>query len=237
MTTVLLLPGWLDSGPTHWQSRWEVAHPFTRVQQHDWQRPLRGDWVARLEEVVVNHIASFAADPKALLKSELLAQHSMALQPDSSIKNSATALDIAVVPAHIQRSIVLVAHSLGCHLVAAWAAASRHTGAIRGALLVAAPDLTREDLPPDLYSWRKPVLSPLPFPSTCAISSNDPFGSLAAGHSMAAAWGARCFEAGPLGHINGDSGLGDWPAGYAMLSDLAQLTPLSEPKKDAPHGH
>ena len=234
MTTVLLLPGWLDSGPTHWQSCWEATHPFTRVQQHDWQRPLRGDWIARLEEVVVNHIASFAADDNLLLKSELLPQYAIGLQPDFSNKNSPTASENAAVPAHAQCSIVLVAHSLGCHLVAAWAAASRHTGAIRSALLVAAPDLTREDLPPDLSSWRKPVLSPLPFPATCVVSSNDPFGSLAAGHSMAASWGARCFEAGPLGHINGESGLGDWPAGYAMLTELTQLC---EPKKDAPHGH
>jgi uncharacterized protein len=240
MTTVLLLPGWLNSGPTHWQSRWEATHRFTRVQQHDWQRPLRGDWVARLDEVVIHHITSFAVDHKTLLKSELLPRHSIGLQPDLPIKYSSTASENAAVPAHAQRSIVLVAHSLGCHLVAAWAAASRHTRAIRGALLVAAPDVTRDDLPPDLYSWRKPVLTPLPFPAICVASSNDPFGSLAAGHGMAAAWGARCVEAGPLGHINDNSGLGDWPAGYAMLTELTRLTPLSalsEPKKDAPHGH
>jgi uncharacterized protein len=235
--SIFLLPGWLDSGPAHWQSRWEAAHPFSRVQQHDWQRPLRGDWIARLEEVVVNHIASFVGDNISLSKSELLPQYSIGLQPDLPDKNSATASENDAVPAHAQRSIVLVAHSLGCHLVAAWAAASRQTSAIRGALLVAAPDLTREDLPPDLYSWRKPVLNPLPFPATCVVSSNDPFGSLAAGQSMAAAWGARCVEAGPLGHINGESGLGDWPAGQALLAQLSQPTPPIEPKKDKHHGH
>jgi uncharacterized protein len=236
MTTVLLLPGWLDSGPTHWQSRWEAAHQFTRVQQHDWQRPLRGDWVARLEEVVVNHIAAIAVEQKTLSNSEQLPRYSIGLQPDLPYKNSATPAHThkESVPAHAQRSIVLVAHSLGCHLVAAWAAASRHTSAVRGALLVAAPDLTQPDLPPDLYSWRKPVRSPLPFPATCVVSSNDPFGSLAAGTSLAAAWGARCVQAGPLGHINGDSGLGDWSAGYAMLTEL---THLGNPTKDAHHGH
>jgi uncharacterized protein len=234
MTTVLLLPGWLDSGPTHWQSRWETAHGFTRVQQHDWQRPLRGDWTARLEELVVNHIALFDADHKTLLKSELLPHYFIAPEADLPIKKDSTAPRNHPVPARAERSIVLVAHSLGCHLVAAWAAASRHTAVIRGALLVAPPDLTQGDLPPDLYSWRKPILNPLPFPATCVVSSNDPFGSLAEGQRMAAAWGARCIEAGPLGHINGDSGLGDWPAGYAMLTELTQF---SEPKKDAPHGH
>lgn len=50
---VLLLPGWQDSGQQHWQSEWERLHGCVRVQQHDWMHPLRGDWVARLEEVVL----------------------------------------------------------------------------------------------------------------------------------------------------------------------------------------
>ena len=51
---VLLLPGWQDSGPGHWQTEWERLHGDRRVQQHDWMRPLRGDWSARLEEVVLD---------------------------------------------------------------------------------------------------------------------------------------------------------------------------------------
>ena len=51
---VLLLPGWQDSGPGHWQTEWERLHGGQRVQQHDWMRPLRGDWSARLEEVVAD---------------------------------------------------------------------------------------------------------------------------------------------------------------------------------------
>jgi len=50
---VLILPGWQNSGPAHWQSRWEAAYGYTRVQQHDWQRPLRGDWLIQLEEAVL----------------------------------------------------------------------------------------------------------------------------------------------------------------------------------------
>ncbi|WP_332814311.1 RBBP9/YdeN family alpha/beta hydrolase [Ramlibacter sp.] len=50
---VLLLPGWENSGPQHWQSLWEAQHGYRRVEQHDWMRPLRGDWIARLEEVVL----------------------------------------------------------------------------------------------------------------------------------------------------------------------------------------
>ena len=50
----LLLPGWQNSGPDHWQSRWEALHGYHRVDQHDWMRPLRGDWSARLEETVAD---------------------------------------------------------------------------------------------------------------------------------------------------------------------------------------
>lgn len=50
---VLSLPGWQNSGPQHWLSRWELTYGYQRVEQHDWQRPLRGDWVARLEDVLL----------------------------------------------------------------------------------------------------------------------------------------------------------------------------------------
>jgi uncharacterized protein len=216
-TFVLLLPGWQDSGPTHWQSRWAAQYGYARVQQHDWQQPLRGDWQARLDEVIANHVATANALPIL----ELLTLVDNGLEPDLTPRNrtpdNAAQHHTNRAPAHI----VLVAHSLGCHLVAAWASASRYTHAVRGALLVAPPDLTRVDLPPDLHNWRRPVLNKLPFPATCVISSNDPFASLAAGRAIAAAWGAGCIELGANGHINGDSGLGDWPAGHAMVLDLA----------------
>jgi uncharacterized protein len=232
--TNFLLPGWLDSGPSHWQSRWEAVHGDTRVQQSDWQRPLRGDWCARLDEVVANHIAALGASSATLSNKELPVLCSIGLAaslPDKTAQNGTPA---SAVPVAAPRSIVLVAHSLGCHLVAAWAAASRHTAAVRGVLLVAPPDVTREDFPPDMHNWRKPVLQKLPFPAICVLSSNDPFGSLAAGQATAAAWGARSVVAGPLGHLNGDSDLGDWPAGRALLAELIELP---EPKKDTPHGH
>ena len=52
-SNVLLLPGWENSGPQHWQSLWESRHGYLRVEQHDWIKPLRGDWVARLEDVIL----------------------------------------------------------------------------------------------------------------------------------------------------------------------------------------
>ena len=48
-SSILTLPGWQGSSPEHWQSRWERRYGYVRVEQHDWQRPLRGDWHSRRE--------------------------------------------------------------------------------------------------------------------------------------------------------------------------------------------
>ena len=171
-TRVLLLPGWLNSGLSHWQSRWELLHGFQRVEQSDWLWPRRGDWMSRLDEV--------------LLSSK--------------------------TPA------VLVAHSLGCQLVAAWAAHSAHTQQVLGAMLVAPPDLEREDMPPQIATWRPIVRRPLPFPSLLVYSDDDPFCAAVNARRMASSWGSRSQALGKAGHVNGDSGLGDWPAGRAWLA-------------------
>lgn len=52
--TVLILPGWLDSGPGHWQSVWQRKHGFVRVHQADWQRPDKASWCAALEGCVAD---------------------------------------------------------------------------------------------------------------------------------------------------------------------------------------
>ncbi len=172
---VLLLPGWQNSGPGHWQSHWERVHGDLRVQQHDWQRPLRGDWITRLEDVLL-------ATPGPVL---------------------------------------LAAHSLGCVLVAAWAAVSRSTARVQGALLVAPPDVERPDLRAQLPSWAPLPRQPLPFASLVVVSRDDPFAGFAHSQALASAWGARLHDLGPAGHINADSGLADWPAGRGLLASLA----------------
>jgi uncharacterized protein len=172
---VLLLPGWTDSGPQHWQSLWERMYGDLRVQQHDWLTPKRGDWIARLEEVV--------------------------LESDAPT--------------------VIAAHSLGCHLVAAWCAISKNTSRVKGALLVAPPDLEQDDLPIELQPWRPTVLTPLNIHATIVASSNDPFSQLSRTRELAQAWRAPLVEIGNKGHINSDSNLGSWPEGRALLQQLA----------------
>jgi len=120
------------------------------------------------------------------------------------------------------RPAVLVAHSLGCHLVAAWAGHSQHTARVHAALLVAPPDLLRDGTPPQLHNWLPIGNRPLPFASTTVLSANDPFCSPARGRQIAEAWGSEVVTLPAAGHINGDSGLGDWPAGQALLQALVQ---------------
>ena len=55
--SVLTLPGWQGSGAEHWQSHWEQLHGYQRVEQHNWLNPLRGDWTARLEDMVLDSAA------------------------------------------------------------------------------------------------------------------------------------------------------------------------------------
>ncbi|MXN63776.1 alpha/beta fold hydrolase [Stappia sp. GBMRC 2046] len=50
---VLIVPGWQNSGPDHWQSRWmEKMSTSRRVEQDDWDDPVLADWVDRLVEEV-----------------------------------------------------------------------------------------------------------------------------------------------------------------------------------------
>jgi predicted alpha/beta hydrolase family esterase len=171
---VLLLPGWQNSGPNHWQSHWEAQHGYRRVDQHDWMTPKRGDWMARLEEVVLG----------------------------------------------CEGPVVLVAHSLGCVLTGAWAAHSRNSHRVHAALLVAPPDAERDDVRDVLPSWAPIPLNRLPFPSVLVASRDDPFAAFARAQTLAAAWGSRFVDLGERGHINAESGLGDWPQGLAWLNEL-----------------
>ena len=52
--TILIVPGWRDSGPGHWQSLWAEALPgAVRVQQDDWITPVRTAWVASIARTIL----------------------------------------------------------------------------------------------------------------------------------------------------------------------------------------
>ncbi len=126
-------------------------------------------------------------------------------------------------------AVCLVAHSLGCQLVAAWAAHSRLTDRVGAALLVAPPDTEREDMPPQLHSWRPMVRRPLPFPAWVVWSTDDAYCAPERAQALARDWGAPDCCAGAAGHLNTASGLGDWEAGHHLLQALATGSPTIPP--------
>jgi len=119
---------------------------------------------------------------------------------------------------------VLVAHSLGCLLVAAWAAHSQHTARVHAAMLVAPPDIERADMPPQLTTWRPIVRRRLPFRSLTLVSSDDPYCTPERAAAFAADWGSEQVPIGARGHLNSESGVGDWPEGRDLLKGLIGST-------------
>lgn len=167
---VLVLPGFGNSGPGHWQTLWEERHPaWRRVDLGQWAAPDCQDWVRTLDVAV----QGCEAPP------------------------------------------ILVAHSLACLLVAHWAWQSR--APIKGAFLVAIPEPASPSFPATAKGFVPVPMQRLTFPSLVVASTNDSFGSIGHARACATAWGSRFVDVGEAGHINADSGLGDWPEGYALF--------------------
>lgn len=180
--TVIIVPGWRNSGPGHWQSLWADRLPHTvRVEQDDWVSPLRHAWVARLSETIEQ------------------------------------------VPGRV----IVVAHSLGCIATAHLPpAVARRIG---GALLVAPADPERRGV---LSDFAPVPYQKLPYRSMVVASSNDPFCPVRLAGAYARAWGSEFVRLNDAGHINIDSGHGEWPLGLALLQSLgvdiiARSTPVS----------
>ena len=172
-TSIIIVPGWRDSGPGHWQTLWAERLPQARrVVQDDWHTPTRSAWVARLEETVLE-------------------------QPGP---------------------VVIVAHSLGCITTAHMKpeAAAR----VRGALLVAPADPERRAVLSDFAPV--PYAAP-PYRSILVASSNDPYCPIRLAGAYARAWGSEFVRLQNAGHINVDSGHGEWPLGRALLQSLTEV--------------
>lgn len=113
---------------------------------------------------------------------------------------------------------VLIAHSLGCIAVVHWAQLA--TGRVRGAFLVAPPDLDRKGCPAHLREFAPVPRATLRFPSRVVASDNDSYGALPKVIELAFAWGSEVTVLEAAGHINVDAGYGAWPDGRALLEAL-----------------
>jgi uncharacterized protein len=173
LPTILIVPGWRDSGPGHWQTLWAEQLPrVRRVVQDNWVSPTRKAWVERLTETLLQ----------------------------------------------IDGPVVVAAHSLGC--IATVHLADEIAARIQGALLVAPADPERRGVLADFAPV--PYLT-LPYPSIVVAGSNDPFCPVRLSGAYARAWGSEFVRLQGAGHINVESGHGDWPLGLALLQSLAGL--------------
>ncbi|UUZ63563.1 alpha/beta hydrolase [Polaromonas sp. P1-6] len=167
----IIVPGWRNSGPGHWQSLWaERLSGAVRVQQDDWITPSRKAWVASIARPIV-------------LQNE---------------------------------PVIVVAHSLGC--IATTHLPAEAVARIQGALLVAPADPERRAI---LSDFAPVPYQKLPYRSVLVASSNDPFCPVRLAGAYARAWGSEFVRMQDAGHINVESGHGEWPLGVALLQSLA----------------
>lgn len=112
--------------------------------------------------------------------------------------------------------VVIVAHSLGC--ITSIHMRPEAAAKVCGALLVAPADPERRAI---LTDFAPVPAAPLPYRSIVVASSNDPYCPIRLAGAYARAWGSDFVRLQNAGHINVDSGYGEWPLGMALLQSLA----------------
>jgi predicted alpha/beta hydrolase family esterase len=175
-SSIVIVPGWRDSGPGHWQSLWAERFPdAVRVMQDDWVSPTRAAWVAALTKLILSR----------------------------------------------PNPVVVVAHSLGC--IATTHLPDEAMARISAALLVAPADPERRSV---LSDFAPVPYAKLPYRSIVVASTTDPFCPARLAGAYARAWGSEFVRMQNAGHINVESGHGEWPLGLALLQSLIDSPPL-----------
>jgi predicted alpha/beta hydrolase family esterase len=195
-TPILILPGYADSEPEHWQSHWERADSACRrVVQDDWLEPRLTDWLSTLERYV-----------RACESPPVLVAHSLA----------------CALVAHWATRAVVGRPGRAVEGRPGRAVAARPGVAkAKGALLVAPADVDcGERTPEEVRNFSPIPLVRLPFPSIVVASTDDPFVTLTRAADFARAWGSRLITLPNAAHLNAAAGYGPWPEGRALLDDL-----------------
>ncbi|WP_133773585.1 RBBP9/YdeN family alpha/beta hydrolase [Enterovirga rhinocerotis] len=115
------------------------------------------------------------------------------------------------------RPALIVAHGLGV-LTTIVAAPAFRRDVVRGAFLVAPPDVERPDMRVHRHAFSPVSREPLPFPSLLVASRTDPLCSYERAEDFAYSWGSALVDAGESGHLNDESGHGPWPEGLMRLA-------------------
>ncbi|GHD71207.1 RBBP9/YdeN family alpha/beta hydrolase [Vogesella fluminis] len=187
---LITVPGWGNSGASHWQSYWEVLYPLARrVEQDDWLYPTRDAWVQRLAATVAD------CDGKVVI-----AAHSLGCHTTVEWLGQASLLEQKKV-----KGVLLVAPP-ALPITPQRAAAS-------GELPPGAPL-------PDFAGFAAPRELRLPVPARLVASHDDLFCDWTEAEALAACWQVPLLSAGNSGHMGSNSGLGDWKAGQRLIQQL-----------------
>ncbi len=115
--------------------------------------------------------------------------------------------------------VYLISHSLGGLTIAHLPESSWQK--VKGAFIVAPPDLTSFSPPPIVLETYLPVpLNRFRFPSVVVSSSDDPYCKIPVAENMAESWESAFLNIGPAGHIGSD--LDGWPAGMQMFLEFVK---------------
>jgi predicted alpha/beta hydrolase family esterase len=118
---------------------------------------------------------------------------------------------------------LIVAHSFGC--LAAVHRIGKGAPTVSGALLVGPADPEKFGIFESVRNVRMPI------PAMLVASSTDPWMDIRNAAAWAGTWGSDFINVGALGHINADSGLGDWQHGLTLLCRLARSVPAGSYQK------
>ncbi len=124
----------------------------------------------------------------------------------------------AAVKGYDLSKVVFISHSLGGIALSHWVNTSNKK--IKGALIVAPPDLDNVSSDIGLDSFIPVPRKAIDFPTLFVASSNDSWSDLNASINLADKWGSEFVNIGAAGHINSDSGLGEWKDGLGLLGNL-----------------
>jgi uncharacterized protein len=177
MTNYLIVPGYGNSGPEHWQTYFENKLPrCVRIHQTNWDKPIMEDWVTNINKYVVQY------DPE---------------------------------------TVVLISHSMGGIAIAHWANLYNHK--IKGAMIVAPPDLENPFIELPIENFTPIPTTKLPFPSIVVASTNDYWATKERTTLFSQNWGSKLIFIGEAGHINADTGYTHWDEGLKILSTISDF--------------
>ena len=132
----------------------------------------------------------------------------------------------------IRGPMVLIAHSLGCLVVAEWAN-ERNDPSVAGAFFVAVPDPGAPAFPANASGFGDLAIAALSFPSLVVASRDDPYDGIDHARAVAETWGSEFVDLGARGHINASSGLGAWDEGWGLLQGFVEGLELKDGATDA----